>query len=82
MKAAALYARVSSDRQKENHTISSQVAALIEYADSRGYLVPPEWRFQDEGYSGALCFAPAWRLCAIWQPQDRSRRLWCTRRTG
>jgi len=58
MKAAALYARVSSDRQKENHTISSQVAALIEYADSRGYLVPPEWRFQDEGYSGATLLRP------------------------
>ena len=58
MKAAALYARVSSDRQKENHTISSQVAALIEYADSHGYLVPPEWRFQDEGYSGATLLRP------------------------
>ena len=43
----------SSDRQKENHTICSQLAALEEYAGSHGYLVPPEWRFQDEGYSGA-----------------------------
>src|SRR5215472_8612400 len=58
MKAAALYARVSSDRQKENHTICSQVAALIEYADSHGYLVPLEWRFQDEGYSGATLLRP------------------------
>jgi site-specific DNA recombinase len=53
MKPAALYARVSSDRQKENHTISSQLAALVEYADHHGYLIPPEWRFQDEG-SGLL----------------------------
>ena len=30
-KPAAIYARVSSDRQKENHTIASQTAALIEY---------------------------------------------------
>ena len=58
MKPAALYARVSSDRQKENHTISSQLAALIEYADNHGYLVPPEWRFQDEGYSGATLLRP------------------------
>src|SRR5215471_14093865 len=58
MKAAALYARVSSDRQKENHTICSQVAALVEYADSHGYLVPPEWRFQDEGFSGATLLRP------------------------
>ena len=58
MKPAALYARVSSDRQKENHTISSQLAALVEYADNHGYLVPPEWRFQDEGYSGATLLRP------------------------
>lgn len=55
---AAIYARVSSDRQKENHTIASQLAALVEYADSHGYLVPPEWRFQDEGYSGAILLRP------------------------
>ncbi len=58
MKPAALYARVSSDRQKEHHTISSQLAALVEYADSHGYLVPAEWRFQDEGYSGATLLRP------------------------
>jgi site-specific DNA recombinase len=41
-KPAALYARVSSDRQKENNTIASQVAALIQYAEANGYVVPPE----------------------------------------
>jgi site-specific DNA recombinase len=35
-KPAAIYARVSSDRQKENHTIASQTAALIEYAQTHG----------------------------------------------
>jgi len=49
MKAAAIYARVSSDRQKENHTIASQLAALMEYAEPHGYKVPAEWRLQDEG---------------------------------
>ena len=29
-----------SDRQKENHTIASQLAALIEYAETHGYMVP------------------------------------------
>src|SRR5438477_12359682 len=57
-KAAAIYARVSSDRQKENHTIASQLAALTEYAEGHGYLVPAEWRFQDEGYSGATLLRP------------------------
>src|SRR5437899_7981821 len=57
-KPAAIYARVSSDRQKENHTIASQTAALIEYAQTQGYTVPPEWVFQDEGYSGAILVRP------------------------
>lgn len=57
-KPAALYARVSSDRQKQDHTIASQVSALMEHAETHGYLVPPEWRFQDEGYSGASLLRP------------------------
>jgi site-specific DNA recombinase len=57
-KPAAIYARVSSDRQKENHTIASQLAALVEYAKTHGYLVPPEWRFLDEGCSGATLLRP------------------------
>jgi len=57
-KPAAIYARVSSDRQKEQHTIGSQTAALIEYAQANGYTVPPEWIFQDEGYSGAILVRP------------------------
>src|SRR6202049_517458 len=59
-KPAAIYARVSSDRQKENHTIASQTAALIEYAQIHGYSVSPEWMFQDEGYSGAILVRPGW----------------------
>jgi site-specific DNA recombinase len=55
---AAIYARVSSDRQKENHTIASQTTALIEYGGAHGYAVPPEWIFQDEGYSGASLVRP------------------------
>jgi site-specific DNA recombinase len=55
---AAIYARVSSDRQKENHTITSQTAALKEYAQTHDYLVPTEWVFEDEGYSGATLVRP------------------------
>ena len=57
-KPAAIYARVSSDRQKENQTIASQTAALKEYAETHGYLVPAEWVFEDEGYSGASLIRP------------------------
>src|SRR5437870_4950526 len=55
---AAIYARVSSDRQKENQTITSQTAALKEYAATHGYLVPAEWVFEDDGYSGAHLIRP------------------------
>src|SRR5260370_6356839 len=57
-KPAAIYARVSSDRQKEDHTIASQTAALVEYAKTNGYVVPPEGVLQDEGYSGASLQRP------------------------
>src|SRR6516165_367355 len=57
-KPTALYARVSSDRQKENHTIASQVAALTQYAETKGYMIPPEWQFLDDGYSGATLVRP------------------------
>jgi len=57
-KPAAIYARVSSDRQKEQHTIASQTAALIDHAQANGYTVPAEWIFEDEGYSGAVLTRP------------------------
>ena len=59
MTTAAIYARVSSQRQKEEQTISSQTAALKEHAASLGLEVPTEWVFQDEGYSGATLVRPA-----------------------
>ena len=58
MKTAAIYSRVSSDRQKEEQTIASQTAALVEYAQAEGYSVPSEWIFQDEGYSGSVLVRP------------------------
>jgi site-specific DNA recombinase len=58
MKIAAIYARVSSDKQKEENTIASQTAALIEFARNQGYDVPGEWVFEDEGFSGASLVRP------------------------
>src|SRR5215472_8332494 len=57
-KAAAIYARVSSERQKEEGTIASQRALLLEYAQSHELSVPREWIFEDEGYSGAILARP------------------------
>src|SRR3989441_4276811 len=57
-KTAAIYARVSSDQQTEQNTIVSQTAALREYAQAHQYTVPPEWIFEDEGYSGSVLVRP------------------------
>jgi site-specific DNA recombinase len=58
MRLAAIYARVSSEQQREEHTIASQTAALIEFAKNHGLEVPPEWVFEDQGYSGATLERP------------------------
>ena len=58
MQVAAIYARVSSDKQKEENTIASQTAALIAFAREQGYSVPDQWVFEDEGYSGATLVRP------------------------
>ena len=58
MKTAAIYTRVSSDRQKQERTIESQVEALRDYAKEQGWSVPLEWVFRDEGYSGSVLVRP------------------------
>lgn len=59
MTVAALYARVSSAQQREEQTIASQTAALLEHAAAQRLEVPPDWIFEDEGYSGATLIRPA-----------------------
>lgn len=54
----AIYARVSSERQKEEKTIESQTSALKEFAQAQNYIVPENWVFEDEGYSGATLARP------------------------
>ena len=52
-RVAAIYARVSSDRQRREQTIQSQTVALRELAAERGLLVVEDLVFEDEGVSGA-----------------------------
>ena len=59
MTSAAIYARVSSARQKKDETIGSQTAALREHAAQARLDVPEEWVFEDEGHSGATLVRPA-----------------------
>jgi site-specific DNA recombinase len=58
MRMAAIYARVSSEQQREENTIASQTASLIEFAKSHDLEVPKEWVFEDEAYSGATLERP------------------------
>ena len=59
MTSAAIYARVSSARQKKDETIGSQTAALREHAAQARLDVPEDWVFEDEGHSGATLVRPA-----------------------
>src|SRR6266536_6044981 len=58
-RVAAIYARVSSERQREEGTIESQVAGLRELAGERGLALAEEFVFCDEGISGATLTRPA-----------------------
>ena len=59
MTSAAIYARVSSARQKKDQTIGSQTEALRAHAVQNRLEVPEGWVFEDEGHSGATLVRPA-----------------------
>ena len=54
---AALYARVSSDRQDVDLSVAAQLRALRDYAEKNGYHVARE--YVDEAESGRIA---DWRL--------------------
>ena len=56
---AALYARVSSDRQDVDLSIAAQLRALRDYARKNGYLVARE--YVDEAESGRIADRPEFR---------------------
>jgi site-specific DNA recombinase len=58
-RVAAIYARVSSERQRQDETIQSQTAGLHELAAERGLLVADDLIFEDDGFSGATLIRPA-----------------------
>ena len=57
---AALYARVSSDRQDVDLSVSAQLRALKEYAKANGYSVARE--YVDEAESGRVADRPQFRV--------------------
>jgi site-specific DNA recombinase len=58
-RVAAIYARVSSERQRQDETIQSQTVGLRELAAERGLLLAEDLVFEDEGFSGASLTRPA-----------------------
>ena len=54
---AALYARVSSDRQDVDLSVAAQLRALRDYARKNGYLVARE--YVDEAESGRIADRPS-----------------------
>jgi len=56
---AALYARVSTEKQEKDETIASQLDALHRAATEGGYEVAPEHIFVDAHHSGARLDRPA-----------------------
>ena len=56
---AALYARVSSDRQDVDLSVAAQLRALRDYADRNGYVIARE--YVDEAESGRIADRPEFR---------------------
>ena len=72
---AALYARVSSDRQDVDLSVSAQLRALRDYAEKNGYIVARE--YVDEAESGRIADRPQLRkmIDAASRPESPFREI-------
>ena len=73
---AALYARVSSDRQDVDLSVAAQLRALRDYADKNGYVVVRE--YVDEAKSGRIDDMPEFNkmIDEARLQRPRSERSW------
>src|SRR5918993_4592511 len=55
---AAIYARVSTERQERQQTIDSQLAALRAWTSAQGHALGEDHVFRDEGCSGSRLDRP------------------------
>src|SRR4051812_335762 len=55
---AALYARVSTQRQAQAQTVEQQIERLLVHARQQGWDVPLDQVFRDDGFSGASLRRP------------------------
>jgi site-specific DNA recombinase len=86
---AAVYARVSTERQVHDQTIDSQLEALRRWAADRGHELKDQHIFIDEGYSGSRLDRPAldrlrdaaregeFDVVAVYSPDRLARRYAC-----
>ncbi len=86
MKRAALYARVSTDKQEREETIESQLDALHHAVEMGAYEVPASGVFVDENASGTRLDRPAldrlrdlaaegaFDAVMVWSPDRLARR--------
>ena len=72
---AALYARVSSDRQDVDLSVSAQLRALRDYAEKNGHIVVGE--YIDEAESGRIADRPEFQkmLDEAAKPEAPSERF-------
>ena len=59
MITAALYARVSSEKQVQENTIASQIEALKNRISADGLFLLEEYQYVDNGYSGSNLVRPS-----------------------
>ena len=73
---AALYARVSSDRQDVDLSVAAQLRALRDYAKANGYSVARE--YVDEAESGRIADRPQFRkmIDEAARPRPPLRSFW------
>ena len=65
---AALYARVSSDRQDVDLSVAAQLRVLRDYAKKNGYSVARE--YVDEAESGRIADRP--QLCKVIEEESQA----------
>ena len=80
MKTVAIYTRVSSEQQKENKTIESQVGALVNFAKEKGYSLPEYSEMK--ATVGLFWCVLAWRGYGTSAQRGRFRQYWFIARTG
>jgi len=59
MITAALYARVSTDRQEKQATINSQIEEVEQSIKKDGNILADKFKFIDDGWSGSILARPA-----------------------